>query len=68
MLCQALAHAYERWDGNGYPDGWEGDEVPIAVRVVAAARDAELFGRTAAGPGDGDALAGQAARATTLRS
>ncbi len=44
-VCQALAHAYERWDGRGYPNGLSGDEVPIAVRVVSVARDAELWAR-----------------------
>ena len=37
----AVAHAYERWDGKGHPDGLAGEEVPVAIRVVAAARDAE---------------------------
>lgn len=41
----SLAHAYERWDGKGYPDGLAGEHVPVAVRVVAAARDAELWQR-----------------------
>ena len=41
----ALAHAYERWDGKGYPAGLAGDEVPVAVRVVSVARDAELWTR-----------------------
>lgn len=41
----ALGHAYERWDGKGYPAGLKGEEVPLAIRVVAAARDAELWSR-----------------------
>ena len=44
-VCGALAHAYERWDGKGYPSGLAGEEVPIAIRVVGAARDAELWSR-----------------------
>ena len=44
-VCHALAHVYERWDGKGYPDGLEGDEVPLAIRVVAVARDVELWAR-----------------------
>ena len=44
-VCTALAHAYERWDGSGYPSGLAGEEVPIAIRVVAGARDAELWSR-----------------------
>jgi hypothetical protein len=33
----ALAHAYERWDGSGYPDGLSGEEIPLAARIVAIA-------------------------------
>jgi hypothetical protein len=25
---------HERWDGNGYPDGLAGDEIPLAARIV----------------------------------
>lgn len=28
---------HERWDGNGYPDGLKGDEIPIWAQVVAVA-------------------------------
>lgn len=28
---------HERWDGNGYPDGLAGDEIPIHAQVVALA-------------------------------
>ena len=50
------AHAYERWDGKGYPDGLAGDEVPIAVRVVTVARDAELWARQAGWPAAAEVL------------
>jgi HD-GYP domain-containing protein (c-di-GMP phosphodiesterase class II) len=49
-VCHALAHAYERWDGAGYPDGLRGEEVPIAVRIVSVARDAEMWDRRAGWP------------------
>ena len=41
-VVDALAHAYERWDGKGFPAGLEGDLIPLAVRVVVVARDADL--------------------------
>jgi ribonuclease P protein subunit RPR2 len=28
---------HERWDGNGYPDGLTGDEIPIGARIFAVA-------------------------------
>ncbi len=28
---------HERWDGRGYPDGLQGEEIPIAAQVVALA-------------------------------
>ena len=28
---------HERWDGNGYPDGLVGEEIPLAARVVSLA-------------------------------
>jgi HD-GYP domain-containing protein (c-di-GMP phosphodiesterase class II) len=46
-VVEALAHAYERWDGKGAPDGLAGEEVPLAVRIVTVARDAELLARVA---------------------
>lgn len=49
-VCDALAHAYERWDGKGHPAGLAGEEVPAAIRVVAPARDAELWARRAGWP------------------
>ncbi len=41
-VVDALAHAYERWDGKGFPAGLEGDAIPLPVRVVVVARDADL--------------------------
>jgi putative nucleotidyltransferase with HDIG domain len=31
-----IRHHHERPDGRGYPDGLEGDEIPLAARIVAA--------------------------------
>ena len=42
-----VRHHHERPDGSGYPDGLEGDEIPLAARIVAAvdAYDVMLRGR-----------------------
>jgi HD-GYP domain-containing protein (c-di-GMP phosphodiesterase class II) len=39
---EALAHLYERWDGKGFPGRLRGDEVPLPVRVMQVAHDADL--------------------------
>jgi HD-GYP domain-containing protein (c-di-GMP phosphodiesterase class II) len=49
-VCGALAHAYERWDGRGYPEGLAGEDVPLAVRIVAVARDVEMSDRAGGWP------------------
>jgi HD-GYP domain-containing protein (c-di-GMP phosphodiesterase class II)/DNA-binding CsgD family transcriptional regulator len=48
MVRDALGHAYERWDGAGFPDGLAGEAVPMGVRLAVVARDADLWWR--AGP------------------
>ncbi|AHY48964.1 response regulator [Bradyrhizobium japonicum] len=35
--AQIAAGHHERWDGAGYPNGLQADEIPIAARVVAVA-------------------------------
>ena len=32
-----VRHHHERWDGQGYPDGLAGEEIPLAARVFAVA-------------------------------
>jgi len=32
-----VRHHHERWDGSGYPDGLEGEQIPLAARVFAIA-------------------------------
>jgi HD-GYP domain-containing protein (c-di-GMP phosphodiesterase class II) len=42
-----IRHHHERPDGRGYPDGLEGEEIPLAARIVAVvdAYDVMLRGR-----------------------
>jgi HD-GYP domain-containing protein (c-di-GMP phosphodiesterase class II) len=42
-----VRHHHERPDGTGYPDGLEGDEIPLPARIVAVvdAYDVMLRGR-----------------------
>lgn len=37
-----FAHVAERWDGKGQPGRAERDEIPLPVRIVHVARDAEF--------------------------
>ncbi|MFQ5654543.1 MAG: HD domain-containing phosphohydrolase [Planctomycetota bacterium] len=30
-------HHHERWDGEGYPEGLGGEEIPLAARIIAVA-------------------------------
>jgi ribonuclease P protein subunit RPR2 len=34
---QVVRSHHERWDGHGYPDGLEGDEIPLGARIFALA-------------------------------
>lgn len=37
-IAQQMARSHhERWDGTGYPDGLEGEEIPLPARVCAVA-------------------------------
>ena len=35
-LAPVVRHEHERWDGNGYPDGLAGTDIPIASRIILA--------------------------------
>jgi diguanylate cyclase (GGDEF)-like protein/putative nucleotidyltransferase with HDIG domain len=52
----AIRHHHERWDGDGYPDGLAGEEIPLGARIihVADALDSMLTNRIykAARPAD----------------
>ncbi len=36
-FAEIAAWHHERWDGNGYPDGLKGEEIPLLARIVAIA-------------------------------
>ena len=36
-IADWVCHHHERWDGEGYPDGQRGEEVPLASRIIAVA-------------------------------
>ena len=46
----ALAFTYERWNGNGFPTGAKGDEIPLAMRVVHLSHDMEAIARRVLSP------------------
>jgi HD-GYP domain-containing protein (c-di-GMP phosphodiesterase class II)/sensor domain CHASE-containing protein len=33
-IARIIRSAHERWDGAGYPDGFTGDEIPLASRIL----------------------------------
>ena len=35
-IARVVRHEHERWDGNGYPDGLAGTEIPLAARIILA--------------------------------
>ncbi len=36
-VLNVVRHHHERWDGDGYPDGLAGDQIPLGARIVAVA-------------------------------
>ncbi|MHC5023796.1 MAG: HD-GYP domain-containing protein [Planctomycetota bacterium] len=37
QAAQIARHHHESWDGSGYPDGLQGDSIPLAARITAVA-------------------------------
>ncbi len=35
-VARIVRAAHERYDGSGFPDGLQGDEIPLAARIIAA--------------------------------
>ncbi|MFL5824393.1 MAG: HD domain-containing phosphohydrolase [Solirubrobacteraceae bacterium] len=42
---EALRFGFERWNGRGFPDGAKGEAIPLAMRVIHVAHDAEVLAR-----------------------
>ncbi|MGE5286454.1 MAG: HD domain-containing phosphohydrolase [Micromonosporaceae bacterium] len=42
QVQHALRHLWERWDGKGMPGELRGEQVPLAVRVIQVAQDADM--------------------------
>lgn len=34
-LSQSIYYHHERWDGKGYPEGLQGEQIPISARIIA---------------------------------
>ncbi len=43
-LAPIIRHHHERWDGQGYPDGLSGNDIPIESRIIAVCDAAEVMG------------------------
>lgn len=37
LVLPLIRHHQERWDGNGYPDGLAGEQIPLLARIMAIA-------------------------------
>jgi response regulator RpfG family c-di-GMP phosphodiesterase len=37
MGKEIARYHHERWDGNGYPEGLRGEQIPLSARIVAVA-------------------------------
>jgi HD-GYP domain-containing protein (c-di-GMP phosphodiesterase class II) len=33
-VARLVRSSHERWDGGGYPDGLEGEQIPVGSRIV----------------------------------
>ena len=42
QIQTALRHLWERWDGRGMPGDLRGDQIPLAVRLMQVAQDADM--------------------------
>src|SRR3954470_3926405 len=45
VVLDALAFTFERWNGNGFPTGASGMDIPLPMRIVHVSQDMEAIGR-----------------------
>jgi HD-GYP domain-containing protein (c-di-GMP phosphodiesterase class II) len=43
-VLPVVLHHHEQWDGNGYPQGLAGDDIPMLARIVAVADSFDAMG------------------------
>src|SRR5262245_59872879 len=43
FLVPAIRYHRVRWDGNGYPNGLSGEDVPLEARIISVANDFDLL-------------------------
>ena len=36
-VVELVRHEHEHWDGNGYPKGLQGEEIPLGARIISVA-------------------------------
>ena len=36
-IADAVLYHHERWDGSGYPEGRQGEDIPLVARIIAVA-------------------------------
>jgi diguanylate cyclase (GGDEF)-like protein len=53
-VARLVRSSHERWDGNGYPDGLAGEEIPLGARIITVcdAYDAMRSARPYSAPRD----------------
>jgi len=37
QLLEIVKHHHETWNGNGYPDGLKGEDIPVGARITCVA-------------------------------
>jgi HD-GYP domain-containing protein (c-di-GMP phosphodiesterase class II) len=42
-LAAFVRYHHERWDGNGYPDGLRGEEIPLEARILNVSDSVEAM-------------------------